>query len=447
MKERSLTEGRIAPALVRFAVPFLLASLLQSFYGAADMFMVGKFSGSAAVSAVSTGSQIFTTITSTILGLCTGGTVLIAQKVGEKNDDGAAKAVGTMAVAFAVAGIVLVPVMLALAGPMTKAMQAPAEAFEFTKQYVMICACGVPFILGYNVTAGIFRGMGDSRTPVLFIFIACVINIVGDYILVGVLGLGAAGAALATIFAQGSSFILSVIYMVKRGLSFPFSRRYIAIDKPSLKWLLRVGTPLAFQSAFISISFLLITAIINAMGLVASAAVGVTEKLISFFMLPASSFSAATATMVAQNIGARKPERAMNSMICSMAVSFIIGTALTVYTQFDAESLTAIFSKDPEVIRAAALYLRSYSLDCIVVSFVFNLNSYFSGCGRSMVTMAHNVAATFLVRVPFSYFVSRMEGATLYHIGLAAPLASVFSVAVCIIYFIYLKRNGKLCSI
>lgn len=447
MKELSLTEGKIKPALIRFAVPFLLASLLQSLYGAADMFVVGHFSGSAAVSAVSTGSQILQTITGAVLGLCTGGTVLIAQKVGEQNDEGAAKAVGTMAITFAIAGIAMVPLMLAFTTQMVTAMKAPAQAFELTRQYVAICACGVPFILGYNVTSGIFRGMGDSKTPVVFIFIACIINIAADYILVGLFEMSAAGAALATVFAQGMSFVLSLIYMKKRGFPFPFEKRHLAIDKPSLKWVVRVGTPLALQSAFISISFLIITAIINAMGLVASASVGVTEKLISFFMLPAGAFSAATATMVAQNIGAKKPERAIASMTSSMLFSFVIGSVLTIYTQINAESLTAIFSSDPDVIASAALFLRSYSLDCVVVSFVFNLNSYFSGCGRSMVTMAHNVAATFLVRVPMSYFISRMEDATLYHIGLAAPAASVFSVIVCIIYFIYLKKSNKLYSI
>lgn len=447
MRQLSLTEGKIGPTLVRFAVPFLLASLLQSLYGAADMFVVGRFSGAAAVSAVSTGSQVLQTVTAAVMGLCTGGTVLIAQKMGERNGEGAARAVGTMAVTFLIAGLLMVPLMLFFTPQMVSLMQAPPEAVALTRRYVSICACGVPFILGYNVTAGVFRGMGDSRTPVWFILIACVINVVCDWVLVGPFGLSAAGAALATVFAQGVSFLLSVLHMKRKGFPFPFSRRHICVDGYSLRWILRVGTPLALQNAFISLSFLIITAIINAMGLVASAAVGVTEKLISFFMLPASSFSAATATMVAQNIGARSPRRAMQSMTISMIFSFVIGVIVTICSWLWPQRFTAIFTGDPAVIEAAAQFLRSYALDCMLVAFVFNLNSYFSGCGRSMITAAHNLAATFLVRIPVSWYFSRQSWATLFHMGLAAPSASLFSVIVCLIYFLYLNKQHRLYEI
>lgn len=446
MKQYSLTEGRIGPALIRFAVPFLMANLLQSLYGAADMFVVGQFSGPAAVSAVSTGSQILNTITHAVLGLCTGGTVLLAQQIGRKNDDGSAKAVGTMAAAFAVIGLILTPLMLIFAESMVTAMKAPSEAFEQTMAYVRICACGVPFILGYNVTAGIFRGMGDSKTPVKFILIACILNIAADYVAVGVLGMGASGAALATVIAQGISFLLSLLHMKSRGFEFEFGKEHLRIDLYSLKWIFRVGTPLALQSAFISLSFLVITAIINGMGLVASAAVGVTEKLISFFMLPPGAFSAATSTMVGQNIGARKPERAMKTMTTSIIYSLIVSGVLFVVAQAVPELCASLFTSDPEVIKAASLYLMTYSWDCILVCFVFNLNSYFSGCGKSMVTAAHNIIATFLVRVPVSYFVSKMEGVTLWHMGLAAPAASLLSIVICVGYFVYLKKKDRLYS-
>jgi len=446
MKEYSLTEGKIGPALIRFAVPFLLANLLQSLYGAADMFVVGQFSGSAAVSAVSTGSQILNTITHSVLGLCTGGTVLLAQQIGRKNDDGSAKAVGTMAVAFAVIGVILTPLMLIFTRQMAELMQTPREAFEQTMDYVRICACGVPFILGYNVTAGIFRGIGDSKTPVRFIFIACVLNIIADYVFVGVLGMEAAGAALATVVAQGVSFLLSLLHMKKEGFEFDFGRRHLRIDGYSLRWIFKVGTPLALQSAFISVSFLIITAIINGMGLVASAAVGVTEKLISFFMLPPGAFSAATATMVGQNIGARKPERAMKTMTTSIIYSLIVSGVLFVIAQVIPELCASVFTKDPEVIEAAAQYLLTYSWDCILVCFVFNLNSYFSGCGKSLVTAAHNIVATFMVRVPVSYFASKTAGVTLWHMGLAAPAASLLSVIICVVYFWYLKKKDRLYS-
>ncbi|MEA4919601.1 MAG: MATE family efflux transporter [Clostridiaceae bacterium] len=442
MKPVSLTEDNIGISLIRFGIPFLFASLLQSLYGAADMFVVGRFSGSAAVSAVSVGSQILMMITGIVMGLCTGGTVLIARRIGEKNTEGAARAVGTMAVSFAAMGVFLTPLVLLLSSQLVSVMKAPSEAFELTKQYVMICACGIPFIIGYNVTSGIFRGSGDSKTPVIFIMIACIINIAADFLFVGVFEWSAGGAALATVLAQSLSFVLSVVYIKYKGLAFEIGRRHVLIDREALRNIFKVGAPLAFQSGFISLSFLIITAIINELGLVASAAVGVTEKLISFFMLPAGAFSAATATMVAQNIGARKPGRAIKSMSTSIAYSLAISTVFFVFTQFNPQSLAAIFSKDPAVIQAASLYLRSFSIDCLIVCFVFNFNSYFSGCGKSMITMLHNFITTFLVRVPLSYLLKGIKVNTLFYMGLAAPAASAVSVAICLAYFWYLKKNS-----
>jgi len=444
MQNHSLTEGKIGPALVRFAIPFLFASMLQSLYGAADMFVVGQFSGAAAVSGVSTGSQLFNTITHAVLGFCTGGTVLVAQQMGRKNADGTAKAIGTLAVAFAIIGLLMTPIMLVLTPYMATWMQTPAEAFSEACNYIRICACGVPFILGYNVTAGIFRGMGDSKTPVLFIAIACAINIVVDFVLVGMLDMAAAGAAWATVLAQGISFLLSLLHMKRKGLGFPFGRAHLRIDGYSLGWILKVGAPLALQNAFISLSFLIITAIINTMGLVASAAVGVTEKLISFFMLPPSAFSMATATMVGQNIGAGQPKRALQTMTTSMAWSLGISAVLFVLTQLFPTFWAGIFTTDPEVIEAAAQYLRSYSIDCLIVCFVFNLNSYFSGCGQSVITAAHNIIATLCVRIPMSWALSRMPGTSLFAMGLAAPAASLLQVVICVAYFLWLRKKGKL---
>lgn len=446
MNNHSLTEGRIGPALVKFAIPFLFASMLQSLYGAADMFVVGQFSGSAAVSGVSTGSQLLNTITHAVLGFCTGGTVLIAQQMGRRNEDGTAKAIGTMAVFFAIVGIILTPLIYISTPQLVALMQAPAEAVAQTEQYIRICACGIPFILGYNVTSGIFRGMGDSKTPVIFIAIACVINILADILFVGLLDMSASGAALATVLAQGISFLLSLAYMWKKGLGFAFEKHHLRIDGYSLKWILKVGSPLALQNVFISLSFLIITAIINTMGLVASAAVGVTEKLISFFMLPPMAFSMATATMVGQNIGAGKPERALKTMTTSMLYSLAVSAVLFIVTQLAPAFFAGIFTDDPAVVEAASQYLRSYSMDCIIVCFVFNLNSYFSGCGRSVITAAHNMIATLCVRIPMSWLLSRMAGVTLFHIGLAAPAASLLQVIICLAYFLWLRKKGKLYS-
>lgn len=445
MKEQgnALTEGKISTTLLKFALPFLLSSFLQALYGAADLFVVGQFSGADAVSAVSIGSQVMQTITGIILGISMGGTVLIGRCVGAGKQKDAAKAVGTLTVLFAAAAAILTPVMLLCTGKLVALMETPKEAVLYTVQYVTICACGIPFIIGYNGVSGIFRGIGDSKTPVYFIAIACAVNVVCDFILVGGFHMGAAGAAFATILAQGISFAASIVYMMKKGLAFPMSRRDFRFDRPSAASILKVGFPLALQDALVNVSFLVITAIINQMGLIASAAVGVVERIIGFAMLPPSAFASAVATMTAQNIGAGKPERALKSLRCGIGYSLICGFAVCLYAQFLPETLTGIFAKDGQVISAAAAYLKSYSIDCILVSFVFCMNSYFSGSQKAVVSFIHSMIATFGVRIPMTWLLSGTAGRTMYTMGLAAPSASVVSIIICAGYFLYMRRKDR----
>jgi len=437
-----LTEGAVGPALLRFALPFLASNLLQSLYGAADLFVVGRFSGPAAQSAVAIGSQTMMTITAVILGISMGGTVLIGRRVGERSQEGAARAVGSLACLFALLALALTPAALFCVRPSIGWMNTPAEAVDETARYLFTCSCGIPFIVGYNAVSGIFRGMGDSRTPVLFVLMACVLNVGGDLLLTGWLGLGALGAAIATITAQGLSFLCALLFMVRRGFAFPFHRRHLRPDAASVLQILKVGLPLAVQDVLVHLSFLIITAIINTMGLIASAAVGVVEKIISFAMLPPSAFGSAVAAMSAQNLGAGRPDRARSALWHGVAFSLVFGVAVCLYSQVWPQSLTALFSKDADVIAAAGEYLRSYTLDCVLVSFVFCMNGYLSGCGKSVVSFIHSMLATFCVRVPVTWFMGRVANGWLYPMGLAAPAASVLSILVCAGYLLWQRRRG-----
>lgn len=437
-----LTRGKMGPTLLRFALPFLLSSVLQALYGAADLFVVGQFTGSAAVSAVSIGSQVMQTLTGIILGFSMGGTVLIGQCVGAQDGERTAVAVGNMAVAFALLAALLTPAMLLLTRPAAHLMQTPAEALSDTERYLWVCACGLPFIIGYNAVSGIFRGLGDSKTPVVFVAIACVLNIVLDFGLVGGLHLGALGAALATVLSQAASFSLALLYMLRRGFSFAISRRHFRLERTACRRIFKVGAPLALQDGLVNLSFLLITAIINTMGLIASASVGVVEKLMAFAFLPPGAFSSAVATVTAQNIGANQPQRAYQGLWYGVGFSLLSGVAICLYAQFFPQTLTRIFSNDPAVVAQASQYMRSYAIDCILVSLVFCMNAYFSGCGRSMVSLLHSLAATFLVRVPLSYGLSRLPGISLYAIGFAAPAATLLSVFICLWYLGHLRRQA-----
>lgn len=430
-----LTEGKVSKTLLKFASLFLLASLLQALYGAADLLIVGKYADSAGVSAVATGSQIMQTITGVVLGLTTGGTILIGQYLGAKKEKKVLETIGNMICLFSVLGIVLTVIMLLLTKWIVVIMQVPVESLKFTKEYIFICSAGIPFIIGYNVVSGILRGLGDSKTPLYFILVACIVNIVVDLVLVGIFKMGAAGAAIATISAQAISLFLAIIYLKKNNDSIKLKKEYINFKSSKVKQIIKLGAPIALQDGLINISFLLITAIINSMGLIESASVGVVEKIIVFTMLVPTAFASAIAVMVAQNMGAKEVERAKKSLYVGIFYSLIFGIICCIYSQINPTSLTRLFSNDVQVIETAAIYLKSYSIDCIMVAFVFCLNSFFSGCGHSIFPMIHSLIATFLVRIPVSYFLSKVPGITLYEIGFASPLASLLSIIICLVYF------------
>lgn len=441
--KQDLITGRISTTLLRFAIPYLISSFLQALYGAADLYVVGQFAGAAAVSAVATGSQVMMTITGIILGLSMGGTVRIGNCIGAKNPTEAANSVGSLTFLLVLCALVLTPLFFFGSGLAVGWMQTPVEAVAQTLEYLKICSLGIPFIIGYNAVSGIFRGLGDSKTPMVFIAIACVCNIGLDFCLVGGFHLAAAGAAWATILAQGISFLLSLVYLWKRGFPFPFSRRCFFPRRQTVQGILKVGVPLALQDSLVHISFLLITAIINTLGVVASAAVGVVEKIIGFAMLPPGAFSGAIAAMVAQNVGAGEHRRAQRILMYGILYSLVCGVLVFAAAQWWPEAITGVFSKDAAVVTAAADYFGSYALDCILVSFVFCINGYLNGCGNSVFTMTHSLAATFLVRIPLSYalhFISSAEH--LYPMGFAAPAASLVSILLCCWYFLWRRKKG-----
>ena len=442
-QNNELLSGRIGPALLRFAGPFMIASFLQALYGAVDLFVVGRYSGSAAVAAVAIGSQVMMTVTSILIGIATGGTVLIAHRIGENAPVKAASAVGTLTMLFLIMAAILTPIMLLCTKMAVAWMSTPIEAVPDAQLYIWICSAGVPFIIGYNGVSAIFRGIGDSKTPVLFIIIACVVNIVGDFLFVGALNMGAAGAAIATTAAQAISFGASLLHIRKCGLAFPFSGKDIRLNSSDAIRILKVGLPLALQDALVHVSFLTITAIINSLGLIASAAVGIAEKIMGFAFLPAGAFSSAVATMSAQNIGAGQHDRAKSSWLYGMLYSFVFGVAVCLFAQILPNALPSVFSKDMAVIIAAGQYMRTYAIDCVLVSFVFNTNSYFSSYGKTMVCFVHSMIATFLFRIPATYLFSKIALDSLLPMGWAAPLASLSSIIICLFYLPYLNRQRR----
>lgn len=445
MKELNLTQGSVPKVLLQFAVPFLIANVLQALYGGADLFVVGQYDDSASVAAVAIGSQVMQTITGIILGITTGTTVLIAIATGAKDNRQVASTIGSSVWLFSIIGIVLTLIMILAHGGIAELMHTPVEAMADTKNYILVCSIGILFIVGYNVVCGILRGLGDSKTPLYFVALACIINIILDFILVGYCHLGATGAAVATITAQGVSFVVALGFLHRKGFRFEFTKRDIRLNRDISRRVLVLGAPIALQDALINVSFLIITVIVNQMGVIASASLGVVEKIIVFAMLPPMAISSAVATMTAQNYGAGLIQRMNKCLVSGIGIALVFGVSVCVYSQFLPETLTAFFTKDPAVVAMAAEYLRGYSIDCIIVSFVFCINSYFSGQGNSLFPMIHSLIATFLFRIPLSYCFSRMDDSSLFIMGFAPPLSTMVSLLICIWYLRYnQKKHNRL---
>ncbi len=444
MKELDLTKGSVPKVLMQFAMPYLLANVLQALYGGADLFVVGRFDDAASVAGVAIGSQVMQTVTGIILGLTAGITVLIGIATGARDEKKAAATIGSAVWLFAIIGAVLTLLMTVWHDTIATAMHTPPEAMTDTRHYLLICSLGIPFIIGYNVVFGIMRGLGDSRSPLYFVALACVINIVLDFVLVGGCHMRAAGAATATIASQGISFAAALCYLHSKGFRFPFTRRDIRLNGILSKRIIKLGTPIALQDALINISFLIITVIVNRMGVTASAALGVVEKLIVFAMLPPVAISSAVAAMTAQNYGAGLTDRMNRCLKSGIGMALVFGTAFCIYSQFLPETLMGIFTNDAPVIELGAEYLHGYSIDCIIVSFVFCINSYFSGQGNSLFPMVHSLIATFLFRIPLSWIFSHIAPTSLFPMGFAPPLATMVSLAICLWYLkIWQKRQAS----
>lgn len=445
-KTKDFTEGKILPQLLSFAFPVLLALFLQSMYGAVDLLVAGQFASAVDVSAVSTGSQIMHSITTVITGLAMGITVLVGQRIGEKRPEMAGEVIGNGICLFAVLATVLTVVMMIGAEAAATIMHAPPEAYDKTVSYIRICSAGTLFIVAYNLLGSVFRGIGDSKMPLITVAIACAVNIAGDLLFVAVLHMGAAGAAIATVMAQAVSVVLSLLIIKKRPLPFVFKRQSIRFGKKNIAKILSLGTPIAFQEFLVGISFLVLLAIVNSMGVIASAGVGVAEKLCGFIMLVPSSFMQSMSAFVAQNMGAKKPNRANKALFYGIGTSLMAGVVLFYLGFFHGDMLSAIFAKDAEVILASADYLKAYALDCLFTAFLFCFMGYYNGCGQTFFVMLQGIVGAFCVRIPVAFFISRMPGVTLFRLGLATPCSTIVQIILCIMYF-FLNKKRKTDSI
>ena len=441
-EKNDFTQGSILKKLAAFMLPILGALVLQAAYGAVDLLVVGRFGSTIGLSAVSTGSQVLNLVTFVVTQLAMGVTVLIARYLGEKKPELIGSVIGGAAVVFTLLSAVLFVVMVGFARSISVLMQAPAEAVALTASYVRICGSGIFFIVAYNLLAAVFRGLGDSKSPLLFVLVACVVNIIGDLVLVAGFHLDAAGAAIATVAAQAVSVVCAVVILLKKKLPFTIRKSDFRLNLQSRKFL-SIGLPLALQEFLTQLSFLALCAFVNRLGLEASSGYGVACKIVNFAMLIPSSLMQSMASFVSQNMGAGNPKRAKKAMFTGIGIGLAFGCAMFALVFFRGDLLSNVFTTDAAVIQNAFAYLKGFAPETLATAVLFSMVGYFNGNNKTVWVMVQGLVQTLLVRLPMAYIMSIQPNASLTMIGLAAPTSTAVGIVLNVCFFLYLERKEK----
>ena len=445
--ERNLTTGSVFKNIVYFSLPYLLSYFLQTLYGMADLFIIGQFDSIAATTSVSIGSQVMHMLTVMIVGLAMGSTVSIGRAIGGRDQKKAASDIGNTVTLFMLIAFLLTFTLCVFVMPIVKVMSTPGEAVSGTVSYLRICFLGIPFITAYNIISSVFRGMGDSKRPMYFVAVACAANILLDYIFIGLLKLGPAGAALGTTCSQAISVIISLFVIVREKSGIKLTRYDFIPQKTIMSDILRIGIPIMLQDGFIQISFIIITIIANKRGLTDAAAVGIVEKIIGFLFLVPSSMLSAVSALGAQNIGAGKPDRAVSTLRYAVMITVIYGIIIVMIIQLAAEPLVGLFSADAAVCIAGGRYIRGYIFDACFAGVQFSFSGYFCAVSRSELSFLHNFLSIIVVRVPGAFLASVLFPHDLLPMGLASACGSLFSIAACLIAFRLISKRPAVHSI
>lgn len=434
------TQGSILKKMIKFMIPILGALVLQAMYGAVDLMIVGQFGTTSGLSGISTGSNIMNLATFVVAGLAMAVTVQISKYIGMKNEERIGRLLGATIVLFSIISVVVSVVLIVFAPELSVLMQAPEEALDLTVQYVRICGTGFLLITAYNTISSVFRGLGDSKSPLIFVAIACCVNIVGDLVLVAGFGLNVIGAAVATVAAQGISVLLSVLIIRKKQLPFHIHKQDICLNE-EIKGIFKIGTPIALQELLTQLSFLALCAFVNSLGLAASSGYGVASKIQGFVMLIPGSLMQSMSSFVSQNVGAGKEKRAFRAMLTGIGIGAVVGVFVFIGVVFYGDVLAGIFTNDAAVVQEAFNYLRGFALEAIVTAVLFSFMGYYNGHARTFWVMIQGLAQTFIVRLPMAYIMTMQPDANLFKIALSAPSATIFGIVLNIAYYFYYRKQ------
>ena len=440
VNKADFTEGSITKKLIGFMLPTLGALILQALYGAVDVLVVGQFGSDTGISGVSTGSSIIHMLTVVVAAFSMAVTVLIGRYLGEKKDSQVSEVIGGAVAFFLVVSLILTVLVIVFARPLAIIMKAPDEAINDTVSYVRICGGGLVFIIAYNLLSSIFRGLGNSKLPLLFVGIACVVNIVGDLLLVAVFNMNTAGAAIATVLAQAVSVVLSILILRKQKLPFTFSLKKVRFNK-EIKKFVRIGYPIALQDLLTQISFLALLAFINNLGLDQSNGYGVAHKVQAFVMLIPGALMQSMSAFVSQNVGAGNEIRATKAMVTGMTIGSIIGFGVAILTFFFGDIVSMAFTSDPAIISQSFDFLKGFALEAIITCIMFSYIGYFNGHNQTLFVMIQGLIQSLLIRLPMSYVMSSLPNTNLTLIALAAPTATIIGIIINTIYFFHYKKK------
>lgn len=434
------TNGSILKKMIKFMIPILGSLILQAMYGAVDLMIVGQFGTTTGLSGISTGSNIMNMATFVVAGLAMAVTVQISKYIGMQKHERIGRLIGCTIALFSIISIVLSVLLIAFARPFAQLMQAPEEALDLTVQYIRICGTGFLLITAYNTISSVFRGMGDSKSPLLFVLIACVVNIFGDLLLVAGLHMNVAGAAIATVAAQGVSVLLSVFIIRKKEFPFTLKKKDICLNE-ELGGIIKIGTPIALQELLTQFSFLALCAFVNSLGLAASSGYGVANKVQSFAMLIPSALMQSMSSFVSQNVGAGKEKRAFRSMLTGIGIGGVIGVFVFMGIVFSGDKMASLFTTDTSVIAEAYSYMKGFSSEVILTAVLFSFMGYYNGHARTFWVMLQGLAQTFIVRLPVAYAMTVLPDPSLFKIALAGPSATLFGIVLNVIYYFYYKKS------
>ncbi len=434
--EKDLTEGNVAKQLIMFALPFMLSNLIQTLYNVVDMLIVGNFCGTASISGVNIGGQVTFVLTSIVVGLSVGGTVVIAQYLGAGERKAMNETIKTLITFLLISSIVITVTMMFLSDGVLHLIRTPEEAYQEARDYLNVTVTGIIFIFGYNAFAAILRGLGDSKRPLVFVAIACIINIFLDLLFVGAFGMAAGGAAIATVISQGISMVACIIYLKKINFEFDFRLNSFRFYGNRFKKLMQVGIPVSIQNVIVNFSFLVLTTIANGMGVSASAALGVVGKFNGFAILPAIAVGSSVSAMVAQNMGAGRIDRAKKTLYVGYVLALSCSVVVFVISRLFPRQILSVFGDDPDMIAAGLEYMKTFTFDYLIVPSTFCLGGLISGAGHTMISSLGSIMSALGFRVPLAILFAIVLDKGMWGLGLAAPFAALGSTIILLIYYL-----------